>query len=88
VQVTRIERVWKHNKAEDAESLVGKQVTLRLNPEVWAKKPGYEARVRQFFSLLKAGDTESFDVKHSAGDVLIFLELTAAQLERVEKSSK
>lgn len=88
VEVSKIDRVWKHNKAENAESLVGKQVTIRVNPRVYEKKKGYLARVRQFFGLLKVGDSDSFDVKHSEGDSLTFLELTKAQMERVEKAGK
>ena len=83
VEVSKIDRVWKHNKAENPASLIGRRVTIRIVPQVYEKKEGYLVRVRQFFGLLKAGDSESFDVKHSEGDSLIFLELTKAQMERL-----
>jgi len=83
-----IERVWKHSKAENAEGLVGKQVTIRVSPHVYGKKAGYLGRVRQFLALLKLGDTDSFDVRHSDGDSLTFLELTKGQIERVEGAGK
>jgi hypothetical protein len=88
VEVAKIDRVWAHSKAETPATLVGKTVTVRISAETYAKKPGYLARVRKFFGLLKAGDSDSFDVKHSAGDALTFLELTEAQMERVEKAGQ
>jgi hypothetical protein len=84
IEVTKIERSWEHSKAEQPEALVGMQVTVKLDPKLYAKKKGYLDRVRQFFGLLEAGDVESFDVKHSADDVLTFLELTEKQIKRVE----
>ena len=39
-------------------------------------------------TCLRSRDSDSFDVKHSDGDVLIFLELTKAQRERVETTTK
>lgn len=86
VEVTGIEKVWKHSRAEKPEALVGQQVTIRVQPELYAKKEGYLARVRAFFGLLKPGDTESFDVRHTEGATLAFLELTRAQMERVEQA--
>ncbi len=86
VQVTAIDKVWKHSRAEKPEALVGKTVNLKISAEIYAKKAGYLSRVRQFFRLLEVGDADSFDVKHSEGDVLTFLELTEAQKERVEKA--
>jgi len=86
VEVSKIDRTWKHSKAENAESLVGKLVTIKIVPQTYAKKKGYLAHVRKFFGLLKAGDSNSFDVKHAEGDNLIFLELTKAQAEQVEKA--
>lgn len=85
VEVTGIRRRWKHSKAENAESLIGKEVTLRIVPGIYKKKPDYLAHVRAFFGLLKVGDSDAFDVKHDEGDSLVFLELTRAQAERVEK---
>lgn len=87
VEVTGIEKVWKHSHAEKPESLVGHQVTIKVHPELYAKKEGYLARVRAFFGLLKVGETESFDVKHVEGAMVAFLELTRAQMERVEQAA-
>ena len=87
VQVTKIERVWKHSKAVDPAALVGKTVNVKLNAAIYAKKAGYLDHVRKFFGLLKAGDADSFDVKHAEGSDLIFLELTEAQMQRVKGSA-
>lgn len=88
VEVTRIDRTWKHSKAESPDALVGKTVTVKLHPEAYAKKKSYLARVRHFFGLLKVGESDTFDVKNAEGDVLLFLELTKAQRERVEKAEE
>jgi hypothetical protein len=88
IEVTKIDRTWKHSKAENASVLVGKRVKLIVVPQTYAKKEGYAAKVQKFFNLLKAGDTESFDVKDSETGCLKFLELTEAQKERVEKAGK
>jgi len=88
VEVAKIERTWKHSQAANAESLVGKQVTIRIVPQTYAKKEGYLTRVQKFFALLKAGDSTSFDVKYAEGDSLTFLELTKAQAEQVEKAGQ
>ncbi len=88
LSVTRVDRVWKHSKAETPEALVGKEVTIKVSSDLYSKKPGYLDRVRRFFGLLKIGDSDTFDVKHAEGDVLLFLELTKAQMERVEQPPK
>ena len=88
VEVLKIYRTWKHSKAEKPEYLVGKQVTIKIVPKVYAKKKGYLDRVRKFFALLKVGDSDSFDVKYSDADSLTFLELTKAQNNRIELSEK
>lgn len=88
VEVLKIDRTWKHSKAEKPEVLVGKQVTIKIRPQVYAQKGGYPDRVRKFFALLKVGDSDSFDVKYSDAGSLVFLELTKAQIERIEQAGK
>lgn len=88
VEVLKIDRTWKHSKAENPGALVGQQLAIKIVPQVYAKKEGYLARVRKYFDLLKVGDSDSFDVKHSDGDSLTFLELTKAQNERIEQTGK
>lgn len=88
IEVTKIEKTWKHSTATSAESLVGKQVALKVVPSLYAKKPGYQALVAKFFAQLKAGDVESFDCKQAEGDGLTFLELTKGQKEKVEAAAK
>lgn len=88
VEVLKIDRTWKHSKAEQPEALVGKQVTVKIVPQVYAKKVGYLDRVRKFFDLLKVGDSDLFDVKYSDADSLTFLELTKAQNERIGQTGK
>lgn len=38
VEVTKIDRVWKHSKAGSPESLIGRTVTVRLDPSVYADR--------------------------------------------------
>jgi hypothetical protein len=88
VQVAKINTTWQHSKAQNAEALVGKQLTIKINPDLYAKKPGYVDLVRKFFGLLEVGTSHTFDVRHFDGDSLTFLELTQRQKERVEASGK
>ncbi|MCS7181013.1 MAG: hypothetical protein N2589_01340 [bacterium] len=83
IQVTKVEKVWKHNRAQNPSEIIGKQIILRINPEIYKKKPSYLDKVRKFFSILKIGDTESFDCKHTEGNVFTMLELTELQLKRI-----
>ena len=83
VEVLAIDHTWKHSKAENPEDLVGRQVTIKIVPQVYAKTAGYLNRVRKFFALLKVGDSDSFDVKYADADSLTFLELTKAQNDRI-----
>lgn len=86
IQVVKIDRTWKESKAKNANCLVTKQVTIRIDPQLYSKKGNdYLARVRKFFDLLKVGETSSFDVRHSEGDVFTFLELDEAQNRRAEQ---
>ena len=84
VEVTKIDRAWKHSRAENAQSLVGNMVAIKIVPSLYEKKPGYLDRVRAFFASLKPGDAKAFDVKYGEGDSLIFLELTEDQAAQVE----
>lgn len=80
---------WKHSKAEDASSIIGREVAIKIVPAVYENKhagPVYLTAVKRFFRLLKPGDVESFDVKCTDGQALTFLELTEAQREKVQKA--
>jgi len=79
VSVTKVLRTWRHNEAKRAESLVGKEVEVRVGPKA-------RENVKKFVALLKVGDTESFDVRNREGDGLEFLELTEVQRKRVEEA--
>jgi hypothetical protein len=88
VEVLKVEKSWKHSEATAAESMVGKQIAVKVTPQLYAKKPGYQALVTAFFKALKVGDVESLDVRNKEGDGLTFLELTDAQRERVVAAAK
>lgn len=79
VEVTRIEKTWKHSKMENPGSLVGREVVIL--PSKKAKNVGRLAE------MLKPGDTESFDVRQD-GKLMVWLELTGPQRERVGDGGK
>ena len=79
VEVTKVEKTWKHNKMENPGSLVGREVVI-----LPAKK---SAMVGKLAAMLKAGDTESFDVKQD-GKLMVWLELTGPQRERVGEKKR
>jgi hypothetical protein len=81
VAVAKITRVWRTNKADDAEALVGKQVLVN-GPSVDGRPVEAIAR---FVASLKVGETVEIDVAHRKGEALTILELTEDQRERVKE---
>ncbi|MBM4154344.1 MAG: hypothetical protein FJ221_04875 [Lentisphaerae bacterium] len=79
VEVTGVEKTWKHNKMENPGSLVGREVVI-----LPSKKAKNVARLAE---MLKPGDTESFDVRQD-GKLMVWLELTGPQRERVGDGEK
>ncbi len=79
VEVTKVEKTWKHNKMENPGSLVGREVVIL--PSKKAKNVGRLAE------MLKPGDAESFDVRQD-GKLMVWLELTGPQRERVGDGEK
>ncbi len=79
VHVGEIVRQWKHSKAEDAASLVGKRVLVR--PFVEEGKPARS--IVRYLSLLEVGDSVRLDVAHRQGESLTLLELDEEQRARV-----
>ena len=74
VEVTGIEKTWKHNKLENPQSLVGKKV--RVAPS--DKSPN----VARYADKLSVGDADVFDVKQD-GEIMLWLELTGKQREKI-----
>ncbi len=79
VEVTKVEKTWKHSKMENPGSLVGREVVIL--PSKKAKDVGRLAE------MLKPGDTESFDIRQD-GKLMVWLELTGPQRERVGGDGK
>jgi hypothetical protein len=76
VKVADVSKVWEHNRAQDAQSLVGKTVLVR---------PGEKNRLHHvFMRLVHPGEEVTLDVAHRDGEALILLELTQDQRERVQ----
>jgi hypothetical protein len=76
VEVTGIEKTWKHSGMENPQSLVG--TTIKVIPS--KKAPN----VARYAETLKAGDRDVFDVKQDGPSLtMVWLELTKAQRERV-----
>lgn len=76
VKVADVSKVWEHNRAQDAQSLVGKTVLVR---------PGENNRLHHvFMRLVHPSEEVTLDVAHRDGEALILLELTEDQRERVQ----
>jgi hypothetical protein len=75
--VEKVLRVWRENKAENPESLVGTKIVVA------AKNP--ESNHARFIKTLKVDETISLEVKHEEGEALRILELTAEQRKRAEE---
>jgi hypothetical protein len=82
VEVTKIDKVWKHSQAKNAESLVGQKVA------VVAPKKGTHPNIIRFLKNLKVDEQIVLDVADKTGNSLTLLELTKEQRERIEKGSK
>ncbi len=75
MEVGKVTREWKHSKAKDATALVGQQVAVQA---------GKHEPIRRFVDQVKLGESIALDVAHKEGDVLVILELTPDQRERVK----
>jgi hypothetical protein len=74
LQVDDVPRQWRHSRAENAESMVGKRVLVDGS--------GHE-KIQRFVQQVEVGESLELDVAHRDGEVLTVLELTAAQRKRV-----
>jgi len=72
---------WKHSKAQDAKSLIGKQVLV----EAFKGEGDGPSAVARFVEKVKEGEVIAVDVANKEGDVLSILELTEDQREWVKK---
>jgi hypothetical protein len=75
-KVARITKEWKHSRADNAESMIGKNVLVA---------PAAHESIRRFVSKLERGEELTLDVAHKGGEILTILELTADQRERVRE---
>jgi hypothetical protein len=81
VAVEKVTKVWRTNKAKNAEALVGKKV-LVSGRNVEGR---HATAIGRFLASLKVGETVEIDVAHRHGEVLTILELTEDQRERVKE---
>jgi hypothetical protein len=80
LEVEAIAEEWKHSKAPDSKSLVGKKVLV-------IRGDGDNARmVARFLRSLAPGETVTLDVAHKEGETLTVLELTEEQRAKVNAS--
>jgi hypothetical protein len=80
VEVTKIDKVWKHSKAKNPESLVGQKVVV-----VPSTEGRHVESVARFLKNLKVGEEVVLDVANKKGNTLTLLELTKEQQERIKK---
>jgi hypothetical protein len=81
--VESIAKVWKHSKAKEPKSMVGKKV------RVVAPTEGKHAEnIVRFLKGVKVDDEITVDVANKKGDTLTLLELTKEQREKIEKEEK
>jgi hypothetical protein len=79
--VEAVPEVWKHSKASEPKSLVGKQVRVE-----GSRRDGDEAAlIARFLGTLKAGDRVTLDVAHQKGEDLTVVELTEEQRAKAGK---
>lgn len=76
LEVAEINKTWRHNKAEEPQSLVSKKVLVTARDG--------NATIDRFLGLLKVGGTVAVDVAHKKGDALTILELSEKQRERIQ----
>jgi pyruvate-formate lyase-activating enzyme len=79
--VKKVSKVWRTNRAENAEALVGKKVLV-----TGRSVDGHPVEtVARFIASLQVGETVEIDVAHRDGEALTILELTEDQRERVKQ---
>jgi hypothetical protein len=76
VLVSAVPKQWEHNKAKNAEAMIGKKVVV---------VGGGSDAIDRFIAGLKTGQKVTLDVAHKEGEVLTILELTEEQREQVRK---
>jgi len=81
VAVEKVTKVWRTNKAKNAEVLVGKKVLVSGQ----SAEGRHATAIGRFLASLKVGEMVEIDVAHRKGEVLTILELTEEQRERVKE---
>lgn len=77
VEVTEIQRAWRHSKAESPKSLVGKRIVVNGRTD---------KHILRFLNLVKVGGIVTLDVANKEGDKLTLLELSSDQLEEIQRT--
>jgi len=89
VLITKVDSISEFSKAENAESLVGKQVTIKLLPQKKSDSPRQLSHQEIYCAFVqKVGDLETFSVKHDRRNVLTWLELNDGQNNRLNTYQK
>ena len=78
--VEKVTKVWKHSKAKEPKSLVGKKVLV-----VPPGEGKHNENIVRFLKTVKVKDEMTVDVANKKGNVLTLLELTKEQREKIEK---
>jgi hypothetical protein len=81
VAVEKVTKLWRSNKADNPEALIGKKVLVN-GPKADSR---HGESVARFLATLKVGETVEIDVAHRKGEALTILELTEDQRERVKE---
>ncbi len=77
IQISNIDKSWRHSRAEKPQSLVGKRisVTARANAD----------NIGRFIAAIPVGESIEIDVANKSGDSLTILELTEEQRGRIKR---
>lgn len=76
VQVADVSNIWRGNRAENPQALVGRGILVVA---------GDNANVRKFLGLLEQGAEVRLDLAHVEGERFRLVELNADQRERIER---
>ena len=89
LKVEKIEKLWKGNKAKNAESVIGKKVLINVQWEQHKKGKWRPVPLQaKYVEKLKVGAVISIEVKNDEGERLHILELSKEQREWAEKKEE
>ena len=76
VEVKDVSNLWRGNRAENAETLVGTRIVVVA---------GDNANVKRFLELVETGEEIRLDLAHREGERFQLVELNADQRERIQR---